>query len=247
MSSQRPYIGINQRIPVVVLENAICRFLETGTVDREAITQDLKEHTQGTNRLHKAVTYAYLMLTRPHVILEQVRQTFTLNSYMRLPKADRNALTLSLLAFTYPIAYDVVVAFATGFNVQPLVSRRYLNDRISASWGSTRTIDIALKAVVPMLIELELIQYKQGHLFAPCETSVLRNQTISEVFIYSDISASPVRSISLQELRTRPWYKFFRPIYQNNQSNIISYREVVSNDGYISVNSIQANKSIIAG
>ena len=239
MSSQRPYIGINQRVPVVVLENAICRFLETGTVDREAITQDLKEHTQGTNRLHKAVTYAYLMLTRPQVILEQVRQTFTLESYMRLPKADRNALMLSLLAFTYPIAYDVVVAYATGFNVQPLVSRRYLNDRISASWGSTRTIDIALKAVVPMLIELEVVRYREGHLFAPGETTALRNPTISELFIYTDISASAVKSISLQELRTRPWYKFFKPSYQANQGDLLNYREVVINDGYLSLESKQ--------
>lgn len=231
----RKYIGINQRVPFTVLDRGLVRYLQEGTVNRLMLRDDLREFIQGENRLSKAVTYAYHILTKPTVLLTAFRRALSADVYTQLPEHERQAFCLSLLACTYPIAYDVAVAFGVGFKVQPRISRQYVAARIGAQYGSTRTIDIALDALMPMLIELGLTERSEVSIYKAQENQLIGNSFISEAYIFADLKASNLKSLLANEVTARPWYLFFCPsVALVRSSTLLKHTESYTGGGYVS-------------
>jgi len=231
----RKYIGINQRVPFSVLDRGLIRYLEDGITDRLALRRDLQEFTQGDNRLNKAVTYAYHILTKSTALLTALRKTMNADVYQQLPIPDRQAFCLCLLVCTYPIAYDLTIAFATGFKVQSRISRQYVAERIAAQYGSTRTIDIALDALLPMLIELGVTERSEVSIYSAQTSHTLSNPFIAEAYTYADLKASKLKSLLANELSVRPWSFFFCPSISSNQPNILlKHLDSSIGGGYVS-------------
>lgn len=232
----RKYIGINQRVPFVVLDRGLFHYLQHGFVDRVQLQHDLREFIQGENRLKKAVTYAFQILTKPTLLLNTFRKKLTPEIYLQLPEYERQAFCFSLLACTYPIAYDLAIAFAVGFKVQARISRQYVTERIAAQYGSTRTIDIALDALLPMLIELSVTERTEISIYGAQARHCLSNPFIAEAYIYADLKASKVKSLLANEISTRPWYLFFcPPTNLSLQSTLLTHTEAYMGGGYVSV------------
>lgn len=234
--STRKYIGINQRVPFAVLDRGLVRYLQEGSVNRSMLRHDLHEFIQGENRLSKAVTYAYQILTKPIILLVALRRAFSAELYTQLPEHERQAFCLCLLACTYPIAYDVAVAFAVGFKVQTRISRQYVAQRIGAQYGSTRTIDIALDALMPMLIELGLTERAEVSIYKAQTNQLISNSFISEAYVFADLKASNLKSLLANEITSRPWYLFFCPsIAFVRPSTLLKHTEAYIGGGYVSV------------
>ncbi|MCW3070481.1 MAG: hypothetical protein JWO44_371 [Bacteroidetes bacterium] len=230
------YIGINQRVPFKVLDQGILSYLQTDVVNREELKEYLREFTKGENRVSKAANYANAILTKPTTALKTIKQNLNADTYLRLSEKERKALVLSLVALTYPIAYDLLVALATGFKVQSQINKKFISQKMSAIYGSNRTLDIALDALLPMLIELGAIQRAKMSIYELAPHSVLQASILTELFIYTDIRLSGSKSILLQELTTRPWYEYYSVEYKKEIHNkLLTFSEARIGGGYISI------------
>lgn len=237
MNSKTRYIGLNQRIPFEVLDAAIHTFLETGIVDRTYILQSVQEFTSGTNRANKAVSYVVQIINRQHHVLDVFKKNTSARDYIALRIEDRKALCLCLISLTYPIAYDLLVALAQGFKVQSQINKKFISEKVMSIYGSNRTVDIALDALLPMLIELNTIQRVKVSIYELASKMTIRNKFVSELIVYTDIKSSGSKSILMDDLGYRPWYSYFElPAFQSNKTyQLLAKRDGMLGKGYLTI------------
>jgi hypothetical protein len=230
------YIGINQRVPFQVLDAGLHQYLHSGLVSREDLKQHLREFTKGENRVSKAAKYAHTILSKPTVLLDFYKKYLTDEAYIRLSIQERKTLILCLFAYTYPIAYDLLTSLAAAFKVQPQVNKKFINQKLGAIYGSNRTLDIAIDALIPMLIELETIQRAKISIYELFPANTLNLTLTVESYIYTDIKLSGSKSILLDEIHSRPWY-LFRSISYNqiHHCKILKFSEGRIGGGYINI------------
>lgn len=209
MSSKGKYIGLNQRIPFEVLDSAIYYYLENGVIDKDFIFQRMQEFTSGANRANKATTYVLQILTRQKQLLEQLKKTITRTPYGALRSDDRKALCLCLISLTYPITYDLLIALSQGFKSQAQINKKFISEKVMSIYGSNRTVDIAIDALLPMIIELNTIKRDKVSIYSIATKLMIINKFISELVVYTDIKLSGSKSLLIDELSFRPWYSYF--------------------------------------
>lgn len=209
MSSKGKYIGLNQRIPFDVLDVAIHTYLTKEVIDKVEILHHMHEFTSGTNRATKATKYILQILTRQIRLLDSLNKSISGIPYISLRTDDRKALCLCLISLTYPITYDLLVALAQGFKVQSQLNKHFICEKVMAIYGSNRTVDIAIDALVPMIIELNAIKRDKISIYSFGSKLVVSNKFVSELVIYTDIKLSGSKSILINDLGFKPWYSFF--------------------------------------
>jgi hypothetical protein len=212
MNSKRKYIGINQRIPFDVLDSAIYFYLEDGVVDKKHVLQSMQEFTSGTNRANKAAEYVVQIVSRQSHLLDQFKKSTTNTSYSSLRSDDRKALCLCLISLSYPIAYDLLVSLSQGFKVQSQINKKFINEKVMSIYGSNRTVEIAIDALLPMIIELNTIKRDKLSIYSRASKLVIKNEFIAELIIFSDVKLSGSKSILIDELSHKPWYAYFDDI-----------------------------------
>ena len=209
MSSKGKYIGLNQRIPFEVLDTAIHYYLEKGVIDKDFIFQRIQEFTTGINRANKATKYIAQILTRQASLLDRLKMELASSPYNSLRIHDRKALSLCLISLTYPIAYDLLIALSQGFKVQTQINKKFISEKVMSIYGSNRTVDVAIDALLPMLIELNTIKRDKVSLYSIASKLAIVNKFVAELIIYTDIKLSGSKSILIDDLNYRPWYAFF--------------------------------------
>lgn len=236
MTTTGKFIGINQRVPFNVLDTGILQFLQEGKINKADILAHMKEFTKGENRAKKATNYAYQILTRQSKILNELRKRVDETTYLRMSMSDRKALTLCLISLTYPITYDLLIALAAGLKVQSQINKAFINQKIAAIYGSNRTMDIALDALLPMIIELDTIKRDKISLYSKADKAIISNPFIQELITYTDIKLSGSKSILLEDVSHRPWYMYFevKPIKEQKHT-LLKYSEGVVGGGYLTI------------
>lgn len=230
------FIGINQRVPFKVLDDGLLRLLQTGKVDGKALLEDLFEHTGGQNRALKASKYAITILNRPEQILKALKTQISAESYQKISIEERKALITALLACAFPFAYDLMVVFAAGFKVQKQINRAYVTQKMGALYGSNRTLEIALDALLPMLIDLNIIQREKAGIYIIGKPVEVHTSIIVEACIYADIKCSGSKSILVQDLGSRPWFLYFPVRWDKQmQAHLIHYVEAQIGGGYLTI------------
>jgi len=209
MNNQGKYIGLNQRIPFDVLDAAIYLYIEHGVIDRVYILQRMQDFTSGTNRASKAAKYVAQILTRQVGLLEQLKKSSRDTPYSALKTEDRKALCLCLISLTYPITYDLLVALAQGLKVQTQVNKKFISEKVMSIYGSNRTVDVAIDALLPMIIELNTIKRDKVSIYSLASKLTTRNKYVAELIIYTDIKLSNSKSILTDDLNFKPWFSFF--------------------------------------
>lgn len=235
MSSKGKYIGLNQRIPFDVLDAAIHFYLENGEIEKTYIFQRMQEFTSGTNRANKATSYVVQILTRQVRLLDQFKKTLTNTAYSSLRIEDRKALCLCLISLTYPITYDLLIALAQGFKVQSQINKKFISEKVMSIYGSNRTVDIAIDALLPMIIELNTIKRDKVSIYSLSTQLVITNKFVSELTIYSDIRLSESKSILIDDLSHRPWYSYFNDssVKANKFGLLIANKDSAVGRGYL--------------
>ena len=241
MKTAGKYIGINQRIPFDVLDAALYRLLRDQTIDKNLILSHLKEFTKGENRALKAAQYTVQILSRQGNCIREISKSISAEAYLKLPPVDRKAIILPLAALTYPIFYDLLIALATGFKVQSQINRKFINLKMASIYGSNRTLDIALDALMPMIIELNTIKRAKISLYQLAKKSIVTYPAITELIIYTDIKLSGSKSILVDDLLHRPWYMFFEvDIGDKNSYTLFKYDESRIGQGYLTIHGTPA-------
>ena len=237
MNSKGKYIGLNQRIPFDVLDAAIHFYLANGEIDKSYIFQRMQEFNAGTNRAKKATIYVVQILNRQVHLLDQLKKVIKEVPYSSLRTDDRKALCLCLISLTYPITYDLLIALAQGFKVQSQINKKFINEKVMSIYGSNRTVDIAIDALLPMIIELNAIKRDKVSLYSLLLKSVITNRFISELIIFTDIKLSGSKSILIDDLKFKPWYSYFdiSAVTPDMLTLLISKRDSAVGKGYLTL------------
>jgi hypothetical protein len=237
MLNKGKYIGLNQRIPFEVLDSAIHYFLEKGVFDREYILQQMQEFTPGLNRAKKATNYVIQILTRQKQHLIQLKKSLINISYRSLRIEDRKAFCLCLISLTYPITYDLLIALSQGFKVQSQINKKFINEKVMSIYGSNRTVDIAIDALLPMIIELNTIKREKVSIYSLGTKLIIMNKIVAELIVYTDIKLSGSKSILVEEIVYKPWFTFFdlSNIPLNDFKNLLSVKDSSMGKGYLTI------------
>jgi hypothetical protein len=236
MKGTGKYIGVNQRVPFDVLDAGLYRFLRDQSIDKESIVTHIREFTKGENRVLKAAQYAVQILSRQGKYILEIRKSIDAEGYLKLPVADRKTIILCLVALTYPITYDLLVALASGFKVQPQINRQFINQKMAALYGSNRSIYNAIDAVIPMIIELGAVERVKISIYSLCEKSVVTHPVIKELVIFTDIKLSGSKSILIDDIQYRPWYMFFEiSLGKKLKFSLIKHAESRIGQGYLTI------------
>ncbi|WP_207425055.1 hypothetical protein [Pedobacter sp. SYSU D00535] len=237
MNNTGKYIGLNQRIPFEVLDSCIDFYIKNGVIDKAYIFERMQEFTSGANRAAKASKYVAQILKRQLPILNKLRRILKEVPYISLKVNDRKAFCLSLISLTYPITYNLLTGLAQGFKVQTQINKRFISERVMSIYGSNRTVDVAIDALLPMIIELNTIKRDKISLYSLATKLVVNDPFISELVIYTDIKLSGSKSILLDDLSYKPWFLYFS--LQNFDSRrldtLVTVRESAVGKGYLSI------------
>lgn len=237
MNSKGKYIGLNQRIPFDVLDAAIHFYLMNGVIDRKYILQRMQEFTSGINRATKATMYVVKILTREEKILNHFKKALKSLPYNSLKLADRKAFCLCLIGLTYPITYHLLVALGQGFKVQDQVNKKFINEKVMSLYGSNRTVEVAIDALMPILIEYNNIKRDKISLYSFGTRLVVSNKFISELLVYTDIKLSGSKSILVDDLNYKSWFTYFdlTTIKPNEFSLLVVKKDSAVGGGYLSI------------
>lgn len=238
MKTQGKYIGINQRIPFDVLDAAIHHYIQSGTISKASVLSHMLEFTKGMNRAEKAATYIVQIVTRQQKLIDEFKKLVNDTSYLMLNSFDRKVFALCLLSLTYPITYDLLITLASGFKVQDQINRQFINKKMGLIYGSNRTLDIALDALIPMIIELNTISRVKTSLYSLSGKISLNHPFLVETLIYTDIKLSDSKSILFEELKYRPWYIYFNiEMAKDQHFRLLKLSESFVGGGYLTLNS----------
>ena len=236
MNNKGKYIGLNQRIPYAILDAAINIILSNGVIDKEYIFQRMQEFTSGTNRANKAAGYVVQILTRQSDVLNQLKKAINNAPYNSLGIDHRKALCLCLICLTYPITYDLLVALAQGFKVQSQINKKFISEKVKTIYGSNRTVDVAIDALLPMIIELNTIKRDKVSIYSIASKLTITNKFVTALIIYTDIKLSGSKSILIDELSFKPWYTYFEISSTFDRFNIlISKKDSAVGKGYLTL------------
>jgi hypothetical protein len=236
--TKKKYIGINQRIPFDVLDAAIDNYVSLGSLDKEDILSGIKNVTLGSNRANKAALYARQILTRQTKVLDLVSEHYP--SYRALRSDEKRALSLCLICLTYPIVYDLLVAMAQGLKVQDVVNKKFMTSKISALYGSNRTVDVAMDAIIPMIIELGVVDRKKMGLYGLGKKLVIRKPILLELLAFTDASVQGTKSLLLDNLMQKPWYTYFEVEWMDLEKPSVMFERKDSHAGrgYLTLKSL---------
>lgn len=230
------YVGINQRVPFAILDAALYSSLKEGNVQREDVRNHLKEFFKGENRIGKASGYLSQMFKKNKEHITRLSGQIKASDYIKLPEGDRNAFLLCIVALTYPITYDLLLALASGFKVQSVLSSRYFTHKMTALYGSNRSVYNAVEAIIPMLTEIRVISRKKTGLYSIGERLAVAHPFISEFVVCTDIKLSGSKSILLDDIKHRSWYMYFE-INFSRQANyrLLKFAESRLGQGYLTI------------
>lgn len=197
----------------------------------------MQEFNAGTNRAKKATIYVVQILTRQVHLLDRMKKVIKEVPYSSLRTDDRKALCLCLISLTYPITYDLLIALAQGFKVQSQINKKFINEKVMFIYGSNRTVDIAIDALLPMIIELNTIKRDKVSLYSFVQKLVITNRFISELIIYTDIKLSRSKSILIDDLNFKPWYSYFDipALTPNTLNQLIIKKDSAIGKGYLTI------------
>lgn len=236
MSSKGKYIGISNRIPLVVMEYAIADYISTGQVNAPAYFKYIQEFTKGENRAKKTLSHLVSIINKNTNLINQLAKQIK-GDFHTLSDNDRRAVLICLYSLTFPIAYDILLGFSVGFKVQEVISKRVVLEKMGALYGSNRSMHIGVDETIPLFLDCGIITRQKIGIYAKGLTLKITNNFVSELVIYSNIKLSGSKSILVDELNFKPWYSYFEisNVAGNNFTQLLNKKDSAVGKGYISI------------
>lgn len=148
-------IGLDQRIPIKVMEIAIKTVLDD-TYSIEWAKTNLEPELNGKNRIAKAVTelgkatvnnkLMGFVKTNKDKVLEALQY-----------KSDKTLVLVGLINAAFGFGYNTTMVMGKYFHVQDCISKALLAEKMSEVYAYNKSVDNALYRILPMFIEAGLI------------------------------------------------------------------------------------------
>ena len=148
-------IGLDQRIPINVMEAAIKAVLDD-TYSIEWAKTNLEPELNGKNRMAKAVTelgnatinnkLMGFLKTNKNKVLEALQY-----------KSDKTFVLVGLINAAFGFGYNTTMVMGKYFHVQDCISKTLLAEKMSEVYAYNKSVDNALYRILPMFIEAGLI------------------------------------------------------------------------------------------
>ena len=134
------------------------------------------------------------IINKNTILINQLAKQIKGN-FLSLTENDRKTVLISLYALTFPIAYDILVAFSAGFKVQEVISKRVVLEKMGALYGSNRSMHIGVDETIPLFLDCGIITRQKIGIYAKDLTLKISNNFVLELIIYSNIKLSGSKSI----------------------------------------------------
>jgi len=182
-------IGINQRIPMQSLEDALIAMMN-GTYDDEYAIELAKRDYEGENRLKKAMHVMNKMIRNsplmPFIMDNSKKISIALKSH-----DDRAMLLISLVNVAYGFCYDVTAVLGKYFHAQTLVSTKLIQTKLSEKYGTNRTLPNGLYCILPMLVDAGFITRPKTGFYKMCKLSPV-TEIAMELYRRSFLANNPL-------------------------------------------------------
>jgi len=191
-------IGINQRIPIETIELAIKAVLN-GSYDNDYAAELARMEYSGENRIKKAVNIIN-RLTKNNALMPFLQENKSkVMKTLRFPD-DRGMICIALVNAAYPFCYDVTTVLGRYFHAQKEIGTPLITSKLSAKYGTNRSLPNGLYCILPMLIEAGFITrpragvYQINHLVPQTDIAravyqksfLANNPTLSEDYHFSN-------------------------------------------------------------
>ncbi len=185
--------AIQQGVPAYELQSALLAWLDNDFT--QAYSMELASHlTSGEARQKKiATTINALILRNP---LSPILKEH--NEEVRTLLRDKNSRPIILSAIVcaaFPFAYDVLSIMGKYFHAQDSITKDLIRQKASNIYGSNRSLDIALKAVVPMFVDYGMIATPTPGEFTPIYQSNYADLALA-IYKQSFLINNPTYAIS---------------------------------------------------
>lgn len=148
-------IGINQRIPIEAIELAIKAVLN-GSYDNDYAAELARMEYSGENRIKKAVNIIN-RLTKNNALMPFLQENKSkVMTALKFPD-DRGVICIALVNAAYPFCYDVTTVLGRYFHAQKEIGTSLITSKLSAKYGTNRSLPNGLYCILPMLIEAGFI------------------------------------------------------------------------------------------
>lgn len=191
-------IGINQRIPIEVIELAIKAVLND-SYDKDYAAELARIEYSGENRIKKAVNIIN-RLTKNNALMPFLQENKNkVMTALKFPD-DRGMICIALVNAAYPFCYDVTTVLGRYFHAQKEIGTTLITSKLSAKYGTNRSLPNGLYCILPMLIEAGFMTrprpgfYQMSHLSPQTEIAktifqksfLANNPTLSEDYHFSN-------------------------------------------------------------
>lgn len=191
-------IGINQRIPIEAIELAIKAVLND-SYDNSYAAELARMEYSGENRIKKAVNIIN-RLTKNNELMTFLKENRSkVMSAMKYPD-DKGMICIAMVNAAYPFCYDVTTVLGRYFHAQKEISTSLITSKLSAKYGTNRSLPNGLYCILPMLIEAGYITrpragvYQINHLVPQTDIAravyqksfLANNPTLSEDYHFSN-------------------------------------------------------------
>ena len=191
-------IGINQRIPIEAIELAIKAVLN-GSYDNDYAAELARMEYSGENRIKKAVNIIN-RLTKNNTLMPFLQENMSkVTTALKFPD-DRGRICIALVNAAYSFCYDVTTVLGRYFHAQKEIGTPLITSKLSAKYGTNRSLPNGLYCILPMLIEAGFITrpragvYQINHLVPQTDIAravyqksfLANNPTLSEDYHFSN-------------------------------------------------------------
>ena len=148
-------IGINQRIPIEAIELAVKAVLD-GSYDNDYAAELARMEYSGENRIKKSVNIIN-RLTKNNALMPFLQDNKSkVMTALKFPD-DRGMICIALVNAAYPFCYDVTTVLGRYFHAQKEIGTPLITSKLSAKYGTNRSLPNGLYCILPMLIEAGFI------------------------------------------------------------------------------------------
>ena len=191
-------IGINQRIPIEAIELAVKAVLD-GSYDNDYAAELVRMEYSGGNRIKKAVNIIN-RLTKNNALMSFLQENKSkVMTALKLPD-DRGVICIAMVNTAYPFCYDVTTVLGRYFHAQKEIGTPLITSKLSAKYGTNRSLPNGLYCILPMLIEAGFITrpragiYQINHLVPQTDIArvvyqksfLANNPTLNEDYHFSN-------------------------------------------------------------
>lgn len=155
--------AIQQCIPAAELEMAILAKLD-GTFSQKYCLEIASRLSAGEARQKKIATVINALILRNPMMTYLIENNFDVRAIIR-DRRSRPLFFTAIMCGAFNFAYDVTSIMGKYFHADDVLTKGFIRQKVSCVYGGNRTVDIALKAVIPMLVDYGMVNMEEAGVF----------------------------------------------------------------------------------